>query len=100
MIDSSTIVGLKYKGKKKVPFTFRNENMISESISWKATGDVVDVPLADAKMLVRSSPSDFDIVFKTNADAELEKEVKPPGFVDTEEDTHPKRGPGRPKKDA
>ena len=65
---SVPIVGLKYSG-KKIPLTFVNENLLQNKMSWNKRGDVIDVPLEDAEWMVKWSPSDFQMVYKSPVDA-------------------------------
>ena len=65
---SVPLVGLKYSG-KKIPFTFVNENLLQNKMSWNKRGDVIDVPLEDAEWMVKWSPSDFQMVYKSPVDA-------------------------------
>ena len=111
---SDVLVGLKYSG-KKIPFTFLNDNLLQNKMSWSQRGDVIDVPMEDAEWMVKWSPSDFQMVYKSPVDAMKLPEPKPL-FTDEGEDGEvskseeekvdelfekvaQKKGPGRPKKE-
>lgn len=115
---NDSLVGLRYSG-KKIPFTFYNESFLQKKTTWNKKGDVVDIPLEDAERLVKGSPSDFQMVYKSPMDAmklpepdpifsdegmdeepEIEVSKSEEEKVDELfEKVAPKKGPGRPKKE-
>ena len=116
-MQNDTLVGLKYTG-RKIPFTFHNDNLIKKVMKWGVRGAVCDVPIEDAQWMVKWSPSDFQMVYKSPVDA-IKLPDPDPIFSDEGVDGEPeievskseeekvdelfekvatKRSPGRPKK--
>ena len=58
------MVGLKYLGRKKIPFIYEGGNIRCGKMHWGKTGQVISVPLEDAELMVATSPTDFEMVLE------------------------------------